>query len=172
MKRTRMKPMSDKRRAKLAAAGQPFPVSTLVGTVQPAPTMRARTAQTGPDQATVNAILERDGYQCVRCGGACWGERGRDWSIQHRRARGNGGTSRPDTNAPQSLILLCGSATTGCHGWVESNRTEANGWAVKSNENPLIKPVWHSLHGWVFLTAAGGWQTRRPNQSNQNESEG
>jgi len=170
----RLEPISPRRRAALAAAGQPFPSSTFASPVATPSKPRPRPAQTGPDQATVTAVLERDGHQCVRCRGACWGERGRDWSIQHRKARGSGGTSRPDANAPQSLILLCGSATTACHGHVESNRAEAetNGWAVKSNEDPLDKPVLHSLHGWVFLTADGGWRTRRPNQSNDNGKRG
>jgi hypothetical protein len=164
MRRTGIQPMSGKRRAALAAAGQRFPSSTFASPVTTPSKPRARPVQTGPDQAAVTAVLERDGHQCVRCGGACWGERGRDWSVQHRKARGSGGTSRPDANAPQVLILLCGSATTACHGWVESNRAEAeaNGWAVKSNEDPLTKPVLHSLHGWVFLTASGSWTTRRP----------
>jgi hypothetical protein len=119
---------------------------------------------TGPTAATVATVRLRDGEQCVRCGGACHGERGRDWSIQHRRARGMGGTRRPDTNEPQSLILTCGSATTGCHGHIESFRddAEANGWGVKSNVDPLTVPVVHSLHGFVWLLADGSWSSRRP----------
>lgn len=149
--------MSAKRRAQLAADGVP-PVSTLARPREPkmaAPKAARRPTDTGPDRLTVDAVLERDGWSCVRCGRGCCGERGRDWSVQHRRARGAGGTSRTDANLPQNLILLCGSATTGCHGHVESNRAEAksNGWAVNSNADPLTVPVRHGLYGWVLLTA-------------------
>ncbi len=158
--RTQLRRMSTKRRAALAAQGITHPSSTLVAKAM----KRKRSASTGPDKATVNAVRKRDGYQCVRCGGACHGRRGVDWSIQHRRARGSGGTRRPDANEPQTLILLCGSATTGCHGYVESHRDEAlaNGWAVRLNDDPLTKPVQHWVHGWVYLTADGRWTTRRP----------
>lgn len=70
--------------------------------------------------------------------------------------------ARPDTAAPQNGLALCGSATTGCHGWVESNRTEAetHGWAVDQNADPLLKPVDHHLHGWIYLYANGSWGSR------------
>jgi hypothetical protein len=161
--KTPMRAVSEKRLAQLRAEGLVNPSSTFAAR-RPARTNVKRPRDTGPDRATVNTVLERDGYQCVRCGGACHGERGVDWSIQHRRARGMGGSSRPDTSAPQTLILLCGSATTGCHGWVESHRVEAvaYGWAVRQTDDPLTRPVLHSLHGWVYLTADGGWTARRP----------
>jgi hypothetical protein len=89
-----------------------------------------------------------------------------DWSIQHRRARGRGGTRRPDANSPQNLIALCGSAA-GCNGHVESEREEAraNGWAIRNSEDPLLKPVVHALYGYVFLTADAQVATRRPEVS-------
>jgi hypothetical protein len=46
-------------------------------------------------------------------------------SIQHRRARGMGGSKAPNTNKPSNLILLCGDGVRGCHGYIEQNRTEA-----------------------------------------------
>ena len=70
-----------------------------------------------------------------------------------------GGTRREDTNSPAALILLCGSATTLCHGWVEVNRTAArgNGWAIRQSDNPLLLPVLHWRRGLILLTADGGW---------------
>lgn len=169
-----LKAISDRQRAARAAEGELYPTSTfrrkpgkaVAGRAKQGNTKRRPTA-TGPDQATVDAVLQRDGYQCVRCGGALWGDRGEHWSIQHRRARGNGGTQRPDANAPQTLIATCGSATTGCHGHIEAHpaEAEAHGWRIANADDPLLKPVQHSLHGWVFLTADGGWTRRRPNQS-------
>jgi hypothetical protein len=116
---------------------------------------------TGPSKAVAIACLERDEYACFRCGGALWGERGFDFSIQHRRARGNGGSRRPDTNQYQNLIGLCGSAG-GCNGWVESRRVAARegGWAIRQSDDPLLVPVLHHDRGYIFLFADGGWGSR------------
>ncbi len=127
--------------------------------------LRTKHRLTGFTQAIVDAILERDGHCCVRCGGALHGQRGLDYSIQHRRARGMGGSRRPDTNSVQNGLAMCGSGTTGCHGWVESHRHEALscGWAVDQSADPLKVPVVHFLHGihtLVFLHSNGSWGSR------------
>ncbi|RKR92843.1 hypothetical protein BDK92_7325 [Micromonospora pisi] len=165
--------MSAKRRAALAEAGNSNPYSTLTygtwpdkstGIARRPPSPTARPVYTGPDATTVALVIERDQGRCVRCGVEQTGERGWDWSVQHRRARGNGGTRRPDTNTAPNLILLCGSATTGCHGWVESEREAARpfGWAILSTDNPALKPIDHAVHGRVWLTGDGGWTTTEP----------
>ncbi|TDC25938.1 hypothetical protein E1211_30500, partial [Micromonospora sp. 15K316] len=174
MKRSALSPMSAKRRAALAAAGNQHPYSTLVNRSAPLartagldrkPTVRVqRPTDTGPDAATVQVVAVRDQGRCVRCGRyVLAGMRGRDWSVQHRRAR-QGRDHRPDTNRPQNLILLCGSATTGCHGWVESYRSAARdgGWAIRQTEDPAAMPVDHHLHGRVWLTADGGFTRHAP----------
>lgn len=46
-------------------------------------------------------------------------------SIQHRRARGMGGSRLAETHTLDNLLLLCGSGTTGCHGWVENRERAA-----------------------------------------------
>lgn len=43
-------------------------------------------------------------------------------SIQHRLARGMGGTSREDVHDVRDLLVFCGHGTTGCHWWVEDRR--------------------------------------------------
>ncbi len=158
-RRKRLPQMSANKRAKLAAQGIHNPSSTLVSVETP--------ASTGFDAATVDAILERDGWSCVRGGSALWGERGRDWSIQHRRARGIGGTDRPDTNAPQNGIALCGSGTTGCHGWVEAHpiEAEAAGWRVPQGGDPLKFPVKHALHGDGTFLHSNGSRGSQPEEA-------
>lgn len=122
---------------------------------------------TGPSQVTVLQVLRRDGYSCVRCGRDATGERGRDWSVQHRRPRGMGGSRRNDTNSPQNLIVLCGSATSpgGCHEAVESHRAEAiaNGWLLWQTQDPAAEPVLvaHSSR-WVWLTEDGRYSSEPP----------
>lgn len=46
-------------------------------------------------------------------------------SVQHRRAQGAGGTSLEATNFLDNLLLICGTGTTGCHGWMETQEREA-----------------------------------------------
>jgi hypothetical protein len=162
LNRTHISQMSAKRRTKLAELGIVYPTSTFMP--KPKTATVKRPASTGFDPVVVDAILERDGYACTRCGGALYGERGFDYSIQHRRARGSGGTDRPDTNCPQNGIALCGSATSagGCHEWVESNREEArlSGWAIRQADDPLKKSVVHALLGRVFLYSNGSFGSR------------
>lgn len=43
-------------------------------------------------------------------------------SIQHRLARGMGGSRRHDIHELPALLVLCGDGVTGCHGWVEARR--------------------------------------------------
>ncbi|MER7331611.1 MULTISPECIES: hypothetical protein [unclassified Micromonospora] len=171
--------MGDKRRAELAAAGNTSPYSTFTNTGsglsrtaaerdrKPAP---KQPRNTGPSAETVTLLFRRDQGRCARCGDPIRGERGRDWSVQHRRAR-QGRDLRPDTNQPPNLVLLDGSATTGCHGHVESRRAEArvNGWAIRQTDNPAEVPVNHAVHGWVLLTPDGDIQTYSPNHTNQQE---
>ncbi|MEU8334856.1 hypothetical protein [Micromonospora tulbaghiae] len=159
--------MSAKKRAELAGQGRPVwstlarvPFSPARDTTRHATLDRKPAKATGPDAATVALVIERDRGCCVRCGRyVAGGVRGRDFSIQHRRARGAGGTRRADTNGPQSLIVLCGSATTGCHDHVERNRVEARGfgWAVRQSDDPAVVPVRHAVHGLVLLSADGSF---------------
>ena len=88
---------------------------------------------TGPSRLVRAIVLERDGYRCARDGRPAGPGIG-PYSIQHRIARGVGGT-----NALPNLLLLCGSGTTLCHGEVETKRGDhdrARGYWLKSHQNP------------------------------------
>jgi hypothetical protein len=112
---------------------------------------------TGPDAAARALVAQRDGGRCVRCAAPAT-------QIHHRRSRGMAGTSDAAINSPANLLTLCGSGTTGCHGWVESNRREAEieGYIVRHGARspgtvlvrvftPLVFQQWT----WVLLGADG-----------------
>lgn len=113
---------------------------------------------TGPDRATRAAVLERDQHQCCSCGRPV-GLPGTWWSIQHRVARGQGGT-----NGLPNLVTLCGSATSpGCHRLAEDRDREMHerGYWLRSDEDPALVPIMlASEHGsgiTVWLTRDGGY---------------
>lgn len=95
----------------------------------------------------------RDGHRCVRCHAPV----GDWWSRHHRRARGAGGSADPVIASAANKITLDGSATTGCHFWVESYREAARqfGWLLHQDDDPLAVPVfWFGR--WVLLDESGG----------------
>lgn len=114
--------------------------------------------------ATFEKVWQRDAGQCVRCGLSLVGARGLSWSVHHRRPRGSGGSKLKWVDLPGNLILLCGSGTTGCHGWVESHRAVARdkGWLVPLNgiRLPSTVPVHHALHGVVVLNDMGTYDNQ------------
>lgn len=71
-----------------------------------------------------------------------------------------GGSKDPMMSSPANLLLLCGSGTEGCHGWVESHRTEAyeSGLLVHRVDDPAETPV-TLRYGTVFIDDEGGVQT-------------
>jgi len=90
------------------------------------------------------AVDTRDEQRCFRC---------REWiaaggSRHHRKLR-----SRQGANTVQNLVLLCGSGTTRCHGWVHANVAEATrvGLIVPSWREPENVPI---LRGELFLGGA------------------
>lgn len=119
---------------------------------------RPRPRDTGPDQATRQLVRERDTHCCANCG---WNIIGRPHGIQHRRARGRGGTRNPAINLPSNLILLCGFSTTpdSCNLRAERRDRDmvAAGFVVSLNSrlSPADVPVQHSLYGLVLLRDDG-----------------
>lgn len=63
-------------------------------------------------------------------------EDGRAFNIHHRQARPVG------PNTMENLLHLCGSGTTGCHGWIEGNVTKARemGLLIKKSSPPPSTP--------------------------------
>src|SRR5690349_19712874 len=71
-------------------------------------------------------IAERAGWLCERCGNP--GE-----SVHHRKKRSQGGGW-----TWENLVFLCGTGTTGCHGWIEhhANAAEKEGFHVRPWQKP------------------------------------
>lgn len=115
-----------------------------------------------PNASTKLLVRARAHDRCERCGSELDGWDG--GSYHHRRIKGMGGDRRPETNLPANLLLLCGSGTTRCHGWVHAggNRAAAleGGWLVSRWALPGEQPVVLALLGRRLLDDAGG--TREP----------
>lgn len=63
-------------------------------------------------------VFERSQGRCeAQIEGVC---AGRGTNAHHKHMSGQGG---PDT--PENLLWVCGSGTTGCHGWIHANPREA-----------------------------------------------
>lgn len=110
--------------------------------------------RTDPTPATVRLVRERDHNACARCGGT------NQLTTHHRRARGMGGSRWPGINQPSNLLTLCGSGTTGDHGWVTNHPAESRdlGLSVSMHADPAAVPVL-TWRGWVYLTNSGTFRT-------------
>lgn len=90
-----------------------------------------------PKKVRVQVLL-RDHNCCRRCG-VHLSVRG--YSLHHRQGRRG-----EDANRLSNLVTLCGSGTTGCHGYVHAHpeKSYAKGWMVRRQglddpeEVPLI----------------------------------
>lgn len=70
----------------------------------------------------------------------------RQVSIHHRKAKGMGGTPKPDINNLSNLVIACGTGNTGCHGYVTLHPqwAEECGWIVTGDRKPADVPI--TLH--------------------------
>ncbi|QGZ16924.1 HNH endonuclease [Arthrobacter phage LittleTokyo] len=107
----------------------------------------------GPSPATRQQVIARDLNRCQWCGAHVRTQEG--WySLQHRRARGMGGSRSPATNQAPNLLLVCGTGTTECHGWIESQPAQAlaRGFRVSAAADPAKIPYtdW-SGREWLLL---------------------
>jgi len=89
-------------------------------------------------------VYTRSNRVCERCGT----RRGTNW--HHRRAAGRLWT-------PENGLDLCGSGTTGCHGWVTDQPILAKdyGWSVSNFHGDLLATPVLVYRRWVYLTHDG-----------------
>lgn len=108
-------------------------------------------------------FFERDGEACFLCRrGLRWEDRGQGWSAHHRKPRGKGGTSNTSIGSAANCLILCGSGTTGCHGWAEHFRAKAIAAGILISANgvgpefdPTAVRVQRDDSTWWLLTASG-----------------
>ena len=95
---------------------------------------------TGPSAQVREEVFRAQRGRCRRCGRPI--PPGSVRSLHHRQPRGMGGTRDPHVNHPAHLAFVCGSGTTGCHGYIESHRAEAYemGWLVRRPTDPCDVP--------------------------------
>lgn len=94
-----------------------------------------------------------DMARCEKCGAAS------PLTRQHLVKRSHGGGWDP-----RNIVILCGSGTTGCHGWAEGNPVEAQaaGWAYESTEELGVRPITHRFLGQVWLDVQGNYSYSPP----------
>ena len=107
---------------------------------------------TGPTPKTRKLVLTRDDYACVCCHTPVFSL---PFDLQHRDARGMGGTSNPLANSPVNLITMLRR----CHNRVESRRfpeDNTRGYWLRMGQDPAEVPVtyWNGRRAW--LTTTGG----------------
>lgn len=125
-----------------------------VGVPTPAPSKSTRQRRGAFTPATRQLIYARDDHRCVLCDiDPHDSPLGR--SAHHRRPRSNDGYRIPWVRRAANGLYLCGTGTTGCHGWVESNRPKAarHGWWISPQSGAAAAeiPVWYPWLGLVRL---------------------
>lgn len=113
-----------------------------------APSKQRRPRYTGPTAKVRKLVLERD-RGCIICGVPTV-------DLQHRRARGMGGTSDPAANKPSNLVSLCRPH----HEAVETDpwwmaRGAEKGWRVSQSRDPRLVRCWVRDAGPMFLLDDG-----------------
>lgn len=72
-------------------------------------------------------------------------------NAHHRKNVSQGGTDELS-----NLLLVCGSGTTGCHGWITEHPGEAKrmGWSMWRSNDPPFVPVFYR-GSWARLDNTG-----------------
>ncbi|MBW3088804.1 HNH endonuclease [Bifidobacterium sp. 82T24] len=110
-----------------------------------------------PSASVKRLVDERDGRCCSVCGRYLPGSPG---GRHHRQLR----SQQPDPtllHRPSNLIDICGTGTTGCHGWVHAHPAEAYrlGLLVRMgrdpSETPMLRYARSDRPQWVMLNDNG-----------------
>jgi len=129
------------------------PLRRLTGLSRRVGRLTTRRKPSGFDQQTKARVLDRDGWACALCGAT------RLLVVHHRRNRGAGGSSDPDTSSVRNGLTLC----AGCNMDLEHDPTAAalarQAGVKLRHGQPLTTPVRYP-DGRLWLLREDG--TRRP----------
>lgn len=118
------------------------------------------TAEFTPQQVR-HMFYEREHEACFYCRrGLSWQLRGSmlagGWSVHHRRGRGKQTVSYPHG------VVLCGTGTTGCHGWVTEHPALAREYGLSLSRlattdefQPAAVRIRDEAGRWWLLTESG-----------------
>ena len=93
------------------------------------------------ERSTREAVCNRSGGRCEICGEIAT-------NMHHRKKRSQGGQW-----SPANVLHLCGTGTTGCHGYFENHPKVAYllGVSIRRNQNPANVAV-RTPHGDLWLS--------------------
>lgn len=92
-------------------------------------------------------VWARDMGRCVRCGIGLMGLV-ISYSCHHRVLKSQGGYDQP-----ANRVMLCGTGTTGCHGWAHHNRADAerDGYILPGmTDGRLTDPEQFPVWSWLW----------------------
>jgi hypothetical protein len=120
-----------------------------------------------PAAVVRTAFFDRENGRCFRCRRLLrWEQRGAvydgGWSAHHRKPRGRGRSRDVALSVIENCLIVCGTGTTGCHGWVEKHRDRAieqglliPGLATTDEYAPARVRVQRLSGSWWLLTPRG-----------------
>ncbi len=99
------------------------------------------------------AAIARDGAECLRCGRNL---EGIPASLHHRKLKGRK-VPKIEWDLVENIATMCGTGTTGCHGWAHHNRSAAktDGWIVASWDIPHREPMHDLRNNMITLMQDG-----------------
>jgi hypothetical protein len=120
---------------------------------KPKPASAKLSVYKGCPKPVLDVLNRRCLGHCERCGTSLRP----GWSSTHHRRNVSQGGEWSVVNC----VRLCGDGKGdgGCHGWAGTHPAEARaqGWCVRSTEDPAKVAVDHVLHGLVLLLPDGGF---------------
>ena len=115
--------------------------------------------QTFDFEETKIICMGREQHRCLKCGLYLRAGQWPGYSCHHRANRR---TADPQwRHSPANCVELCGTGTTGCHGWAHQHPEEANrlGYHLTWGQDPHTTPILDWRGRWLLLDDEGQYET-------------